>query len=160
MRLAGDAGDRIRLAIARCASTAAGLGTEAGVRIPILGEDAAPALLIEVRALRDTAAELDPGLRGAVMFVIDPSHGNVVDEIGLTSLYGLTAAESEVARLLLDGRSVDQISDIRRTARETTRNQIKSILSKTGTSRQLDLVRLATLISPPVTAPSPPIGTA
>ena len=58
----------------------------------------------------------------------------------LQALYGLTRAEVEIAQLLIDGRSPQDIADLRKVAVGTVRVQIKALLAKTGSSRQIDLV--------------------
>ena len=60
----------------------------------------------------------------------------------LRQLYGLTAAETEVANGLLTGYAPEAIAGLRNVSVGTVRSQIKSLLSKTGTRRQADLLRL------------------
>jgi DNA-binding CsgD family transcriptional regulator len=60
----------------------------------------------------------------------------------LASFYGFTRAESEIANSLLAGLSIDEIATLRRVSLGTVRQQVKSILTKTGVSRQSDLIRL------------------
>lgn len=63
-------------------------------------------------------------------------------ETSLRSRYGLTRAEIRVAAALAEGLSVRAIADRHGVTYETARSQIKSVLSKTGTSRQAELVAL------------------
>ena len=58
------------------------------------------------------------------------------------ALYDLTPAETEIANGLLMGYSPEEISCLRRVVITTVRYQIKSMLHKTVTSRQSDMVRL------------------
>jgi len=58
----------------------------------------------------------------------------------LQGLYGLTRAEVEIAHLLTEGRSPQDIADLRAVALGTVRAQIKALFAKTGSSRQIDLV--------------------
>jgi DNA-binding CsgD family transcriptional regulator len=60
----------------------------------------------------------------------------------LNALYGLTPAETTIANGLLSGLSPQEIADQRRVSIGTVRDQLKSLLSKTGTRRQSDLVRI------------------
>lgn len=55
------------------------------------------------------------------------------------AVLGLTAAESEVARLLFEGRSADEIAAARNTTRETVKTQIKSIYGKLSVSSRVEL---------------------
>ncbi len=58
----------------------------------------------------------------------------------LAASYGLTRAEAEVAADLANGQSVKEISDARRRSIHTVRTQLKTVLRKTGTSSQVQLV--------------------
>jgi DNA-binding CsgD family transcriptional regulator/PAS domain-containing protein len=60
----------------------------------------------------------------------------------LRALYDLTPAETEIANGLLTGFSLEEISQLRRVSVATVRSQMKSLLGKTQTTRQTDLVRL------------------
>nr|WP_255616854.1 helix-turn-helix transcriptional regulator [Aurantimonas sp. VKM B-3413] len=56
--------------------------------------------------------------------------------------YGLTKAEASIAALLKEGVSVKAIAEQRSGSEATVRTHIKSILHKTGTKRQAELVAL------------------
>ncbi len=60
----------------------------------------------------------------------------------LQTLYGLTSAETEVALLLAEGHPVEAIALRRAVSDSTVRSQIKSIFSKIGISRQIELAVL------------------
>jgi len=62
----------------------------------------------------------------------------------LTGLFDLTGAEVHVASGIATGGSVEEIAAARAVSRETVRTQLKSILAKTGTSRQVELALLLT----------------
>lgn len=55
---------------------------------------------------------------------------------------GLTRTEAQIAQALADGRTLAEISDLRGASLNTVRNQVKSILTKTGCRRQSELVAL------------------
>ena len=59
-----------------------------------------------------------------------------------SELYGLTAKEVEVTQLLVRGLSINEISKESTVSTHTVRSQVKSILKKTQTSRQAELVSL------------------
>lgn len=68
----------------------------------------------------------------------------------LRALYGLTQAETEIANGLLMGYSAEEIACLRRVSVGTVRQQIKTMMSKTGSSRQSEMIRLfMTLPQPP-----------
>jgi DNA-binding CsgD family transcriptional regulator/PAS domain-containing protein len=77
-----------------------------------------------------------------LLMVSDPEKPACFPDDILHTLYGLTPAETEVANGLLMGYSAEEIGCLRRVSTSTVRQQIKSMLSKTGTSRQSDMVRL------------------
>lgn len=60
----------------------------------------------------------------------------------LHGLFDLTASEARVARSLAGGTTLTQIASQLGLSRETVRTQLKSVLAKTGTSRQSELVGL------------------
>ena len=61
-----------------------------------------------------------------------------LDEFGVA--YGWTVTESEVAASILNGLRAQAIAENRGTSVGTVRNQIKSILGKTGVESQIELV--------------------
>lgn len=62
----------------------------------------------------------------------------------IQSSYKLTTAEIEVLEALVKGYSPSEIASLRNAKTETIRVQLKSIFRKTGTSSQIDVVRLIT----------------
>jgi DNA-binding CsgD family transcriptional regulator len=60
----------------------------------------------------------------------------------LRALYRLTPTESRLADLLLEGFDVREIADRMRITLETGRFHLKRVLAKTGTRRQVELIRL------------------
>ena len=63
-------------------------------------------------------------------------------------MLGLTAAETRVAVLLGQGRSVRDIARELDRSENTVRWTLKRVLSKTNSARQADLVRLLMQLSP------------
>ena len=55
--------------------------------------------------------------------------------------FGLTGAEVAVAVALADGHTPAEITDSRRVSIHTVRTQVKAVLGKTGSRRQIDLAR-------------------
>ena len=60
----------------------------------------------------------------------------------LGTIYGLTPAEAEVVQLLAKGLPLDEIAADRGISLNTVRSHLKHIFSKTGTSRQGELLGL------------------
>ncbi len=60
----------------------------------------------------------------------------------LGQIYGLTPAEAEVVQLLAKGLPLDEIAADRGISLNTVRSHLKHVFSKTGTSRQGELLGL------------------
>jgi DNA-binding CsgD family transcriptional regulator len=82
---------------------------------------ASPHILILISGADDRAASVNPLMR---------------------RLWGCTEAECAIANLLLESHDILEMSEKRQVSIGTVRNQVKSLLAKTGTHRQSDLVRL------------------
>ncbi len=83
---------------------------------------------------------LSPG--EALLFISDPERRAPALVERLRHLFGLTAAEAEVAVALGHGQDIPEISAARQVKVSTLRDQISSILAKTGTGRQAQLAAL------------------
>ena len=68
-------------------------------------------------------------------------------DLTLESAFGFSKAEREVARALYETRDTAEIAFAREKSPATIRTQIKSMLSKTETSSQVDLIRLLGLLN-------------
>ena len=75
-------------------------------------------------------------------FIADPDTLPVLPTEQIRGLYGLTAAEAEVALAVLDGEGVGAIADGLGISVATARTHLHRIFEKTGTKRQAELVRL------------------
>jgi DNA-binding CsgD family transcriptional regulator len=78
----------------------------------------------------------------ALIFISDPDRTVATTEDSLRANYGLTKAEARVAKLLADGQSLREISDLLEITPNTVRTHLKRIFSKTETNRQSSLVKL------------------
>lgn len=107
-------------------------------------------LLLDVAPLKDSKAELDGPLEGALITVIDPNRIPHLRMDRFVALYGFTDAEAEVFHFVLQGSSIPDIAEARNTSPVTTKNQISAILNKTGVARRSELIRLAIRVLPPV----------
>ncbi len=88
----------------------------------------------------------------AVLTPLTTSHAP--DLSVLEGLFDLTAAEARVARGIVSGSTVADLSLSFGTSSATVRSQLKTVMSKTGVSRQAELVKLlagSTLPTPPMT---------
>jgi DNA-binding CsgD family transcriptional regulator len=88
------------------------------------------------------------------MLAIHPVRTPQVNAATLRSLFDLSAAESRLANALLTGRTTRSYAEERKLSIETVRTQLKSVLAKTDTCSQSQLV--ATLMALPATFLAPP----
>lgn len=85
-----------------------------------------------------------PAGPAALVFLRDSETVRPTAPEALRSLFGLTPAEAELAARLADGESIEAIAQARDTSLNTVRAQLKSLMSKTGTRRQSELIVLMT----------------
>ena len=97
-------------------------------------------LLVTPVAVERLAVGSDPVC--AIVFFTDPERTPRTVDRHLKTLHGLTQAEARVASRLVAGATAREIADEKEISVHTVRDQIKSLLSKTDTRRQSELVRL------------------
>jgi len=78
----------------------------------------------------------------AIVFVSDPEQEEQADEQILSGLFGFTPAESRLAALLVQGKSIEEAAEANSVTRSTARSQLKKVFEKTNTHRQGELIRL------------------
>lgn len=87
---------------------------------------------------------LFPDAEPAVIVVVTlPRRKETLSVAAFCQRHGLTGAESALLTHLLSGRSLSDFADSRGASLNTARTQMQSLLSKTGTGRQAELVALA-----------------
>jgi len=94
------------------------------------------------RAVERLEAAVAAGAAQAVLFLSDPEHQLRASPQRLRQLFGLTPAESDLTALLASGCSLSTAADQLAITTESARTYLKRALSKTGTRRQAELVRL------------------
>ena len=82
------------------------------------------------------------GHLAALIYVSDPAQQPTPRAALLRQLYGLSPTESRLADMLHQGLEVREAASCLKTTLETTRFHLKRVLSKTGTRRQTELMRL------------------
>ena len=139
--------DALENLISGAASTARGEGDSSGGTLPVSRASGQRPLSVLVSPMRAPSAI--PGHRriAAALFISDPESVVPANEERLLQLYGLTRAESRLAAKIAQGRSLEEAAAMLNITTQTARGYIKRILCKTGTKRQVELVRLL-LLSP------------
>jgi DNA-binding CsgD family transcriptional regulator len=109
--------------------------------IPVpMREDRHPAIL---HLLPVCGAANDIFSQASSLLVVTPvDRGAVPDADLLQGLFDLTPAEARVARGIGAAQSIEALAEALGVNRETVRTQLKAVLSKTGLSRQQELVSL------------------
>lgn len=131
-------GDVLRKALER-----ADRGTSSSA-LPVVARTAdEEGLLMTVAPLGDTTPIWSTLARPSVLVLIrSRSRQRMVTAYQLMQLFGLTPAEARVARALAQGQSLEAYATDSAVSLSTARTQLRSVLGKTGTTRQPDLVRL------------------
>ncbi len=132
--------DRLREIIARAVSAGRSKSMEHGGATLVSRTDKRP-LQVLAAPFISQGFEAPKGAV-AVVFISDPEQKPALRSEVLRELYGLTQAEARLAVWLLDGRSLAETAELIGVSHETVRSQIKSVLHKTGTARQGELIRL------------------
>ena len=148
--VAQDRRDRLRFvqpAADSCWQAALGSERARGRTFQIAATADAPPRIVHVLPLAGAANDIFAAA-DALMVVIDVAGDTPVDAGLLLGLFDLTAAEAEVLRLLVQGRTLAAIAAARGVALGTVRSQLKAIFGKTGTHRQAELVQLVAGIRP------------
>ena len=106
--------------------------------------------MIEVAPLRDSVGELEVGLRGAIVYIVDVENQKAVSTRRLSVLFALTEAEADICRQMVGGHSAAEIANATGVTEDTVKSQFKAVYAKTGVRRRADLVRLALTVDPPI----------
>lgn len=111
-------------------------------------EDALPLNVVVLPYRTDAAPHLLLAQAShAIVLVFDPARPGVASPLILRELYAFSESEANVCWRIARGESLDEIAAAEQISKETVRSQLKRVFSKTGTSRQSELVRLV-LIGP------------
>jgi DNA-binding CsgD family transcriptional regulator len=116
--------------------------------VPMAATEEGPAIIAHLVPLRRSARDIFAGGQ-IVMLVTEVVAPGVPETALLTGLFDLTPAESRLARAVAAGITLPDIAAAGGTSIGTLRTQLKSVMAKTGTRRQVDLVRLLLGAAPP-----------
>jgi DNA-binding CsgD family transcriptional regulator len=144
-------GAALTSAVGRMARTARGESLDRSVEIEIpRGGAGAPSVYALISPLRDAEMELEQGLEGAVMTLIDPSYPVCARVDLVATAYGLSPAEARVADLIAVGRSNAAIAEMTNVSPETVKTQTSAVFEKSGTRGRLAFLWRVFQFSPPV----------
>ena len=122
-----------------------------GIGVPLGNEKAAVAHVLPL-ARGDLRTRLAPQATAAV-FITEPTDAAAQDISAVVANFGLSPAEGRLLEHLASGESVSEAAEALRISWHTARTHLAHIFSKTGTSRQADLIKLVNRIVPPVHPP-------
>ena len=90
-----------------------------------------------------------PFAASVAVFVQEPAQVPMMPGEAFAKLYGLTGGELRVLLALAQGLGGKEAADMLGISEPTVRTHLQRIFSKTGTSRQADLLRLLQSATPP-----------
>jgi len=106
------------------------------------------AMIAHVVPIRGSARDIFS--RCSAMFMLTPVTRPEAPSVELIrSLFDLTPAEARIARGLASGQTVKDLAADSGTSANTVRTHVNAVLTKTGYSRQSDVVALLNGLRPP-----------
>lgn len=139
-----------RQSIQKCSDTASGESNSFEHNLLAPKKDGTDPYLVEVTPLRDGDDEMNEDLNAALVLIIDPGHPMHLSCDAAVRLFKLTDAEASVVSLLVDGKTISEIADVRSVSSETVRNQCKAIHNKMQVRNRAELIKKIVGLSPPV----------
>ncbi len=120
----------------------AGVGRciHAGGHMTLPNRHGAPSTIL-ISPLRPEHAESERHHPKAVIFITNPNQKRAINPSLLNQHYGLTPAEARLTAALVEGERLQDYAERVEISLHTAKTQLKTIFSKTGTSRQSDLIR-------------------
>jgi len=138
------------IALARADEGKIGSG---GIGIALPGEEPTLAHVLPL-AHGDLRTRLVPQATAAV-FITRAESGPPADIAALAASFGLTPAETRVVERLAGGATLPEVAKALDISWMTAKTHLHHIFSKTGVSRQADLIALIDRLVPPVQRPKP-----
>lgn len=111
-------------------------------RAPLLRLERASAEPLIVSIFPPTEVAIEPSDVAAILYLIDPAVN--VDELiePICRLYRLSPLETKLVRFLASGATLNEAAAGMRVKDHTARSCLKQVFAKTGTNRQVDLIRV------------------
>jgi DNA-binding CsgD family transcriptional regulator len=127
--------------LADALNTLSSIAGRAVKSIPVAATAAHVPMVLHVVPVRGSARDIFT--QAIALLVVTPVDRAAVPTAEvLQGLFDLTPAEARVARGIGQAETIDALADATGVNRETVRSQLKAVLSKTGLSRQQELVSL------------------
>lgn len=136
---------RLQTLVAKAICTGIGIGIEAGGTISLSRRNSARPLSVLVSPLptQGLKHKFQVGFSPvATLLIGDPDKAVRSPVEVIAGLYGLTPAEANLASGLVGGLTLDQYAQTQQISRNTAATHLKRILSKTGTRRQSEFVKI------------------
>lgn len=141
LRTVRDAGTtRLRAIIAGAIQTSRRGGMAPGGALRLPRPSGRRPFSIVVAPLTGTWSTATSQAAAAVAFISDPERRVFRPEEQFRVLFGLTAAESQVAAALMNGETLDRVADCLEVSRNTIRTHLARLFAKTNTKRQAELM--------------------
>jgi DNA-binding CsgD family transcriptional regulator len=113
----------------------------AGLTFPVPASGQGAPIVAHLLPIRGSGQDIFSGLRW-LLIGAPVARAGQIDSGVLQGLFDLTVAEARVAKGIVGGDTLDDLAERHGLGRETVRSQLKGVMAKTGTRRQVDLVRL------------------
>jgi DNA-binding CsgD family transcriptional regulator len=76
------------------------------------------------------------------IFISDPSRPREAQKHVLMELFGFTQSEARLALQLASGATLDEAAELSGISRNTVKSHLSAVFSKTGVTRQANLIQL------------------
>lgn len=106
--------------------------------------------LVEVLPIGDGKLAFGEKIQGAIIFIIDPEDPGKVSIDGMKKIYNLTSSEAEICHYIVEGKTNNEIAEIRNVSPETIKSQSISSFNKTITKNRSELIKRALAINLPI----------
>lgn len=143
------ANSALRIAVQTAVAGDLKLGSR-GLGVPVRHADGRATLLHVLPLTRGSLREDLAPRASAAVFVAQVSGSHVPSGEALAALFDLTSTESRVFVLLANGRTQRQIASDLGIGLGTVKTHLLRVFDKTGTKRQVELVRLANALAVPL----------
>lgn len=140
---------RIMEALARCRLDGA-LATRRSHVDVLPGEASAVGCVVFATAYADADQAVCDQREGTLVFLYDPADGPERAVEAAAGVYGLTPAELDCLRLLVQGRSRNEIAREREVSPETVKYHLRAVFRKMGCSRVGEVLMRVAMLDPPL----------